>query len=174
MKKQLVKLFVLILFASTMIQAQGKYSIGLVSSNLVNLDNDHKISNIESPFGYGFVLGAKITKEATVAATFEYLSGDAEDSYANVKDYRGHISVFVTPMNFGNFYPYFSGGAVVSSSRTSLNGKDTDDTQMFARFGVGVDYKLLNNFGLNFDLGIYSNGLKFNGLSNSIGFRFVW
>lgn len=174
MKQKLFTAVLALFLVSGMSMAQGKYSFGLVSSNLVNIGDDHKLSEIDQPFGYGFVLGAKLTKEATVAATFEYVTGDVENSLATQDDYRGHISIFVTPVNFGKFYPYFSGGAVISTTRTSLNNNTDDDTRLFARFGFGVDYKLISNFALNLDFGLYSNGMKFNGLSNSIGLRFIW
>ncbi len=175
MKKQYAKLIAVFLLGfASLLNAQSRYSIGLVSSSLVNIDNESKLSNIKNPLGYGVVLGTKITKDATIAATLEYMTGDVENSLATETNYRAHLSLFVTPINFGNLYPYFSGGAVVSNIKTTLNGNNNYDTNVFARFGAGVDYKVFENFGINFDLGIYSNGLKFTGISNSIGFRYIW
>lgn len=174
MKKAIFNAFIISVIISISSFAQSGYSIGLVSSNLVNIHSDSKISDVENPYGYGFVLGANISENFTVAATIEYLNGNLENNAGTQKDYRAHISVYATPIKFGSFRPYFSGGAVISNVRTSLINTEEEDTRLFARFGAGIDYQLLKNFALNFDLGIYSDGLRFNGISNSIGLRFIW
>jgi len=108
MKKQYAKLIAVFLLGfASLLNAQSRYSIGLVSSSLVNIDNESKLSNIKNPLGYGVVLGTKITKDATIAATLEYMTGDVENSLATETNYRAHLSLFVTPINFGNLYPIF-------------------------------------------------------------------
>ncbi len=175
MKIRIFQIAVIFTFISTITFAQNYNSIGLVSSNLVNIENDNKISDIEHPFGYGFIFGRSLSDNVTAAVTFEYVKGNLENNSGEQKDYRAHVSVFVTPIKFGKFAPYFSGGAVISQINTTLNNQPEEkDTRMFGRFGLGVDYQFIDNFAINVDFGFYSNGLKFNGMSNSIGLRFIW
>jgi len=153
------------LFAQT-----GKYSIGVVTSRFSNATDLNKITKINNPNGFGIILGKQLNKEAALAFTVEYFDGNFQNIY-NEKNYRAHLSLYFKPFVVAKLAPYFSAG-IVAAFKKYNSDKFENQTQLFGRFGFGVDYNLINNLFLNADMGFYSDGLKYSGVSMSIGLRF--
>lgn len=170
--KLYLSVIVLTLFASVSF-AQNRFSVGLVGTRFENLGDGQKLTEIDVPFGYGVILGYNINKDFTVAFTGEYFKDDMKDNLGDETDYRAHLSAYFTPFDVSTLRPYFSAGLVYTNKNYTYKSTGIEETKdMFdGRFGVGIDYNLLQNVYLNFDAGIYSDGLNIVGWSSSIGLR---
>lgn len=164
--------FFLILITSSSF-AQNRLSIGLVGTRFENLGDGQKLTEIDVPLGYGLILGYNINKDFTLAFTGEYFKDDMKDNLGDETDYRAHISAYFTPFEVTTLRPYFSAGLVYTNKNYTYKATNVEETKgMFdGRFGVGLDYNLLQNVYLNFDAGVYSDGLNIVGWSSSIGLR---
>lgn len=164
--------FVLLTVASSAF-SQNKFSIGLIGSRFENLGDGQKLTEIDAPLGYGMIVGYSINKDLTVALTGEYVKDDMANNLGKETDYRAHLSAYFTPFEADVVRPYFSAGLVYTNRNFTYNSTNVEETKgLFdGRFGVGLDYNLLQNIYLNFDAGLYSNGLNIVGWSSSIGLR---
>ncbi len=171
MKVKQILIAVLVLSINAFGQS-GKYSIGVVSTHFVNAASDNKISNVENPNSFGIVLGARLNDEVSLAFTTEYFDGKIKESNITEKNYRAHLSLYFKPVTIEKLSPYFSAGMVLAYRKTD-NLANKSSTQLFGRFGFGVDYNLINRLFLNADMGFYSNGLNYSGISTSLGLRFL-
>ncbi|MDF1611882.1 outer membrane beta-barrel protein [Stygiobacter electus] len=172
--KKLIKaaLFIYVLFISS-VYAQNSFSIGLVGTRFENIGDGQKLTEIEVPFGYGIILGYNINKDFTVAFTGEYFKDDLKNNLGDETDLRTHLSAYFTPFDTNVIRPYFSSGIVYTYRNYNyrLNGIEETKNIFDARFGAGVDYNIIQNVYLNFDAGIYSDGLNIVGWSSSVGLR---
>lgn len=153
--------------------AQNKFSVGLVGTRFENLGSGQKLTEIENPFGYGVLFGYSLSKDLTVAFTGEYYKDDLKSIVGEERDIRTHLSAYFTPFNAQTLRPYFSAGLVYTNRNTTYTATNLEETKGIfdGRFGVGLDYNLLQNIYLNFDAGLYSDGLNIVGWSSSIGLR---
>jgi hypothetical protein len=172
-RKVIYSLSILVLFASGLF-AQERFALGIVGTRFGNFGSNNKLTEIENPFGYGVVASYRLSKEFAVAITGEYFKGDMEDIAGTEKNFRGHLSTFLSPISSDTWHPYLSAGIVFSHRsfdyQTATSLKDSDN-MLFGRLGVGLDYRLISNLFLNLDLGVYSNGMDTAGWSSSLGFR---
>jgi len=176
MKPRILLTAILVTIMSINISAQANnFSFGLVGTRFDNFDNDNKLTEIDNPMGYGLIVGYKINNDLTVAFTGEYFEDDLSDNLGTETDYRGHLSAFLTPFRMEKLRPYLSAGFVFTHRNIEYNqtGIDSDKNMIHAKFGVGFDYRLIQNIGLNFDLGVYSDGLNMDGWSSSFGLRYM-
>lgn len=169
MKRLLTLLILLTLpFAA---YSQSRISAGIIFSHFNNI-GDKGITDIKSPVGYGLLAGYDITDEFTVAFTGEYLKGDMKELSGKETDYRAGLTAVVKPFNTELIFPYLSAGFVTAYKKYEYdNLPSSDKFKLYARYGAGVDYKLLDNLSINFDLGVYFNGMEFSGWTNSLGLR---
>ncbi len=173
MKKSIkAALFIYVLFISS-IYAQNRFSVGLVGTRFENIGDGQKLTEIDVPFGYGIILGYNINKDFTVAFTGEYFKDDMKNNLGEETDFRTHLSAYFTPFDANVIRPYFSAGIVYTNRNYNYNFNGQEETKNIfdGRFGVGIDYNIMQNVFLNFDAGIYSDGLNIVGWSSSIGFR---
>jgi len=167
--KLYLSVIVLTLFASVSF-AQNRFSVGLVGTRFDNFGNEQKLTKTDIPVGYGIILGYNINKDFSVALTNEYF--DEKDTQLKETNYRFHLSAFLTPFHFEKFNPYLSAGIVYSNQKYEYKSGSDETKNLFnGRIGIGLDYNILNNLFLNFDLGMYNDGLMFAGWSSSFGFR---
>lgn len=157
----------------SVLSAQGRFSLGLVGTRFANTDNSNKLTEIDNPFGYGVILGYAVNENLTVALTGEYFKDDMKNSLGEETDYRAHLSAYFMPLEYNNFRPYLSAGMVFTNRNYDYtNSASETDNLINARMGLGVDYSIFQNIGLNADLGFYTDGLKFVGWTSSIGLRY--
>ncbi len=170
--KLLYAVSALIILSSTMF-AQNRFSIGLVGTRFENIGSEQKLTEIDVPFGYGVILGYAINPDLTLAFTGEYFKNDLKTSIGQETDYRGHLSAYFTPVHAQSIRPYLSAGFVYTDKTFDYKSINSTESKGYfdARFGAGVDYALIQNISMNFDVGIYSDGLNFVGWSSSIGLR---
>lgn len=174
MKHKNVLFAVLFLFSSIAFAQSNNFSVGLIGTQFSNLNSTDRISQIDNPFGYGLIVGYKINQSVTVALTGEYFKGDIANSLGEEKNLRAHLSVYLLPVTFGKFSPYISTGWVYTNRNTDFTN-NINKTKNFlnGRIGLGVDYALIQNLGLNADFGMYTDGLSLVGFSSSVGLRFI-
>lgn len=172
--KNLIKtsLFIYVLLISS-IYAQNRFSVGLVGTRFENIGDGQKLTEIEVPFGYGIILGYNLNKDFTLAFTGEYFKDDMKNNLGEETDLRTHLSAYFTPFDYEVIRPYFSAGIVYTNRNYNYNFNGLEETKNIfdGRFGVGIDYNIIQNVYLNFDAGIYSDGLNIVGWSSSIGLR---
>ncbi len=162
-----------LLFVSVSSFAQtGKYSVGIVTTQFVNANSQNKISELNNPNSFGIILGVKINKDVFLAITTEYFDGNIQNGKIKEKNYRAHASLYFKPIASGRFSPYFSAG-LVAAHRKQSGSVEKNETQFFGRFGFGIDFNLIDRLFLNTDMGFYSNGLNYSGVSTSVGLRFA-
>ncbi len=174
MKK--VSVILLLLLASVSINAQAnKISVGMIGTQFINNSGDNKISHADNPFGYGMILGYHFNNEFSVAFTGEFFDNDLKAGNGSEKNFRGHLSVFLMPFGFERVHPYVSGGIVVSHRETNYENSlfgNKNKNIINGRLGLGADIPLIANFSLNGDLGFYTDGFEFVGISTSLGLRY--
>lgn len=175
MKNKIWFITAMMMFLTISISAQSRFSVGLVGSRFQNFGSNNRLSEIKNPVGYGMILSYNLNKEAVVAFTGEYFNSDMEKFSGKETDFRGHLSLYVMPFRLETLKPYFSAGIVYTNRKLEYGSGIPDDTKNIfsGRFGAGVDYNLISNISLNFDLGIYSDGLNMNGWSSSVGLRYA-
>lgn len=174
MKKRTYLAIVMVLAAVTLVQAQTKFSAGVVVTRFENIGDDSRMSQISNPIGFGVVGGYSFSDELTAALTLEYFRGDIEGIAGKENDYRAHVSAYYHPISFAGFRPYISGGFVVSHKSFSFDFATTleaEKTNMYGRFGCGIDYSIIPKLSANVDLGFYNDGSKIAGWSSSLGLR---
>jgi outer membrane protein W len=175
MKQKLIIISALLLLLSVNSFAQDKFSIGVVVTRFENIGDDSRMSQIDNPLGFGIIGAYQISNDITFALTGEYFKGDMENVNGDESDYRAHLSVNYHPITFYKLRPYISAGLVVSHKSFSFNFATTDETSktnIYERYGVGIDYPLISNLTANVDLGFYNDGIKIAGWSGSIGLRY--
>ena len=172
------KLFIFVVFAAltASIYGQSKFSAGVVVSRFENLnDNSTKMSLISHPLGYGVIGGYNINNDITLALTIEYFKGDIDGIDGKETDYRGHFSAYYHPLTFAGFKPYLSAGLVVAyrtfDYTVAVSNSDSK-TNIYGRFGCGIDYPIIPLLSLNVDCGFYNDGTTITGWSGSLGVRF--
>ena len=171
MKKSLFIVLVLGFFA--ILNAQERFSFGLVGTRFANTDNNNKLTEIENPFGYGVILGYAVNQNLTVALTGEYFKDDMQNISGKETDYRVHLSAYYMPADFSGIKPYLSTGIVYTNRNYEyVSGDDENDSIFNGRIGAGLDYSLFSNISLNADLGFYTDGLQFVGWTSSLGLRY--
>ena len=169
------KLFIILLAIGflTITGAQERFSFGLVGTRFANTDNSNKLTEIDNPLGYGVILGYALNENLTIALTGEYFKDDMKNSLGKETDYRAHLSAYLMPFEFTNIRPYLSAGLVYTNRNFDYAiGNDEKDNLFNGRIGVGLDYSLIRNIGLNADFGFYTDGLNFVGWTSSIGLRY--
>lgn len=173
MKNKLFMIFLAILLMTSGLMAQNRFSIGLVGTRFENIGNEQKLTGIDNPLGYGVIIGYSVSKDFSAAFTGEYFKSDLKSISGNERNIRTHLSAYFTPITLQTMRPYFSAGIVYTNRNTTYNERNVEETKGFfnGRFGAGLDLNLLQNVYLNFDAGIYSDGLNFVGWSSSIGLR---
>lgn len=173
MKTKLYLFVILFTVFASINFSQSRFSIGLVGTRFENIGNGNNLTDIEVPFGYGLIFGYNINKDLTIAFTGEYFKDDMKNNLGEETDLRTHISAYFTPFNIDIVRPYFSAGIVYTNRNYTYNINNREETKNIfdGRFGVGLDYNIIQNVFLNLDLGIYSDGLNIVGWSSSIGFR---
>lgn len=177
MKRKLFLTFALLLLAGTLSFAQNKFSAGVVVTRFENIGDDSRMSQISNPVGFGVVGGYSFSNDLTVALTLEYFKGDIDGIKGTESDYRAHLSAYYHPISFAGFRPYLSGGLVVSHKSFSfdlITTLETSKTNMYGRFGCGIDYAIIPHLSANVDLGFYNDGSKIAGWSQSLGLRFAF
>lgn len=168
--KRLLTLIVLITLPLT-VHSQSRLSVGIIFSQFNNI-GDKEITDIKSPLGYGLLVGYDITKEFSVAFTGEYLNGNIKSFNGKETNYRTALNAIVKPFDTKLFLPYITAGFVASFKEYDYeNLPSSDKFKLYARYGAGVDYKLIDYLSINFDLGVYFNGMEFSGWTNSLGLR---
>lgn len=173
MKHKLYYAIAIIFILSSINFAQNRFSVGLVGTRFENIGDEQKLTEIDSPYGYGVILGYSINQDFTVAFTGEYFKDDLKSIPGKETNYRAHFSAYFTPLQTTTIRPYLSAGFVYTNRSSEYTLTNTTETKgvFDARFGAGLDYPLIRNLSLNFDLGVYSDGLKFVGWSSSIVLR---
>jgi len=174
MRNKLFLSIALVLTITMSLSAQKNLSLGIIGTRFGNTNNDSKLTDIKNPTGYGIVASYNLNSEFGVAFTGEYYKGDIENSAGKERDIRGHLSLFYTFIPESRISPYFSAGIVFTNrNHEYTNGiADKTDNLFFAREGLGVDLKIVQNLSLNLDCGIYHDGLHLVGWSSSVGFRY--
>jgi len=165
----------LILLANSF--AQNKYSLGLIATRFENIGDDSRMSQISHPVGVGIIAGYEISGDLTAALTLEYFKGDIDGISGDESDYRAHASAYYHPLSFYGFRPYLSAGLVVSHKSFSFDAATTEETSktnIYGRFGCGIDYALFAGLSANLDLGFYNDGVKIAGWSGSLGLRYAF
>ncbi len=174
MKKRTLFVIVLLLATVSFMQAQTKFSAGIVVTRFENIGDDSRMSQISNPIGFGFVGGYSFTDELTAAITLEYFRGDIDGIAGKENDYRAHASAYYHPVSFAGFRPYLSGGFVISHKSFTFDlptALESEKTNMYGRFGCGIDYSIVPRLSANVDLGFYNDGSKIAGWSSSLGLR---
>jgi hypothetical protein len=162
MKTRLINSLAFLLLLTTGLFAQNKLAIGFIGTRFGNTASDSKLTEIKNPMGYGVVASYALSNDFGVALTGEYFKDDMENNVGQEKDLRFHVSAFLRILQSQTVTPYISAG-VVYTNRNINYAKDNSEKNegiVNARFGAGVDYNLIQNLSLNFDLGIYNNGLN--------------
>lgn len=168
--KRLLTLIVLITIPFS-VYSQSRVSVGIIFSQFNNI-GDEGITDIKSPLGYGLLVGYDITPKFSVAFAGEYLKGNIKSFNGKETNYRTALNAIVKPFNTQLLFPYVIAGFVASFKEYDYeNLPSTDKFKLYARYGAGVDYKLIDNLSVNFDLGVYFNGMEFSGWTNSLGLR---
>jgi hypothetical protein len=156
MRTKLFILAALITLVCTNTFAQNKYSFGIIGSRFENIGTDSRMSQINHPFGVGAIAGYSINDDITAAMTFEYFKGNMDAADGKESDYRAHLSAYYHPISFAGFRPYISGGLVyaykVFDFNTATNTEE-NKSNLFGRFGFGVDYPVISNISANVDFG---------------------
>jgi opacity protein-like surface antigen len=173
MKHKLLYAVTALIIISSAMFAQNRFSIGLVGTRFENIGSEQKLTEIDVPFGYGVILGYAFNRDLTVAFTGEYFKNDMKSAIGKETDYRGHLSAYFMPIQSQLICPYLSAGFVYTNKNVNYTLTDSEETKGIfdARFGAGVDYSLIQNVSMNFDVGLYSDGLNIVGWSSSIGLR---
>ena len=177
MKHKLLVISALVLLMSFNTFAQNKYSLGVIVTRFENIGDDSRMSQIDHPLGFGVIGGYQFSSEITAALTLEYFKGDIEGISGKETDYRGHFSAYYHPISFYGFRPYLSAGLVVSHKTFSFDIATTEEdnkTNIYGRFGLGIDYSLVSDLSANVDLGFYNDGVKIAGWSSSLGLRYAF
>lgn len=161
-------------FLTTGLFAQNRFAVGLIGTRFGNTVNDSKLTNIKNPFGYGIVASYALSNELGIAFTGEYFKDDMENNLGQERDIRGHLSAYLNVFQSQTLRPYVSAGVVYTNRNIEYakNNNEKTDGIVNARFGAGVDYNLIQNVFINFDLGVYNDGLNFVGWSSSLGLRY--
>lgn len=168
------KLFAVLFLLTIATQAQKNLSIGIIGSRFDNLGDATKLTKLNQPIGYGMVFGYHFDKNISFATTAEFLNENLNNNIGREKDFRFHVSAFLTPLEYKNLRGYLSTGFVFTNQRIDYsNFKDTNKNFFNGRFGFGLDYILFNNIFLNVDFGLYNDGLMLSGWSSSMGIRFI-
>lgn len=173
MKNKMMVTAAIILFAFTGLQAQNRFSFGLVGTRFENFNNDSKLTNIKDPFGYGLVAGYTLNKDLTIAFTGEYFKDNMENTPGNERDIRTHVSLYLTPFSMKDIRPYISAGIVYTNRQFEFTALNTTENngRFDGRFGAGVDFHLISNLSLNLDAALYNDGMHIAGWSSSAGLR---
>jgi hypothetical protein len=174
MKSKIVYALLMVVLFTSGIFAQERFAVGIVGTQFGNLGSENKFSQIENPFGYGVVASYRLSQEFAVALTGEYFKDNMKDIAGKEQDFRGHLSTFISPVSSEDLHPYLSAGIVYTYRKydytTASSAKESEGV-FNGRVGLGVDYRLVSNFFLNLDLGLYNDGMQFVGWSSSLGFR---
>ncbi|MCX7875798.1 MAG: porin family protein [Melioribacteraceae bacterium] len=170
------KFYLFVLFFaiwSSLSFAQNRFSIGVVGTRFENIGDGQNLTEIEVPYGYGLILGYNINKDLTIALTGEYFKDDLKNNLGEETDIRTHLSAYFTPFNENLIRPYFSAGIVYTNRNYNYNFSNKEESKNIfnGRFGAGIDYNIMQNVFINFDAGLYSDGLNIVGWSSSIGLR---
>ncbi len=177
MKTRILLISALVLLFGFTSFAQNRFSAGIVVTRFENINNDSRMSQIDHPVGFGVIGGYSISSDVTAALTLEYFKGNITGISGKETDYRAHLSAYYHPLNFAGFRPYISAGLVVSHKSFSFDVPVTDEdakTNMYGRFGCGIDYSIVSNLSANVDLGFYNDGNVIAGWSSSIGLRYAF
>lgn len=175
MKTRLLLIAALFTLVSANTFAQSKFSIGLIGSRFENIGSDSRMSQINHPLGIGAIAGYKVNDELTTAMTLEYYKGNMDGIDGKEMDYRAHLSAYYHPISFAGLRPYISGGLVLSYKEFDFNtvtANEDSKTNLYGRFGFGVDYPIISNISANVDFGFYNDGSKIAGWSSSFGLRY--
>jgi len=174
MKNKMIYTIALVLILSSGIFAQNHFALGIISTRFGNTADDSKLTDIKNPIGYGVLGSYSLSEEISVAFTGEYYKDDMENNLGNERDLRGHISVFLAPIHSQELRPYVSAGIVYTNRKIEYLKDNIEKNKNIvnARFGIGMDYHLIQNLFVNVDLGVYNNGLSVVGWSSSVGLRY--
>jgi hypothetical protein len=174
MKKNFFYVIIVMTVMSTGLFAQNRFSVGIISTRFGNTADDSKLTDIKNPIGYGVVGSYALSEEISVAFTGEYYKDDMENNLGNERDLRGHISVFLAPLASKELRPYVSAGIVYTNRKIEYLKDNIEKNKNIvdARFGIGIDYHLMQNLFINVDLGVYNDGLDVVGWSSSVGLRY--
>ncbi|MCF8317101.1 MAG: hypothetical protein K9I71_13300 [Ignavibacteriales bacterium] len=167
-----ILLIMLIISASTLVYGQ-KFSAGIIGTSFFTNKGGEKFSELNNPIGQGIVFGYSINKDIAIALTGEYFEGNLSDTSIKEKNNRVHLSIYLLPMKFNKLSTYFSCGVVYSNQVTEAGGKENTENFFNGKIGLGMDYLVYNKISVNLDLGVYNDGLIYNGASTTIGLRYA-
>lgn len=174
MKTQVLVLVFVLLNAAAFAQAnQPHMMVGLLSSHFINQSSENRLSDADNPYGSGILVGYQLDQNFALALTGEYFKKDAEQMQGSEKMLRAHLSLIGFPVQAYGLRFYTSAGLVITDANHEKDGASTRMSELQGRFGIGVDYVLYGNLGLNLDAGLYTDGWNVKGCSNSIGLRYI-
>ncbi len=172
--KNLILLTLALMFSAPLVHAQQPHwMIGILSSHFVNESSDHRLSDANNPFGTGALVGYQWNQNFAVALTGEYFDRSMERTAGSEKMFRTHLSLIGFPYQINNLRFYTSAGVVLTNTSKEIASVTEKRGDLQARFGVGADYTIYRNIGVNIDAGLYTDGWNLQGWSNSIGFRYA-
>jgi hypothetical protein len=174
-----MKSYVMVLVIAFLLFApQGKaqsphWMVGVLTSHFVNQSDEHRLSDANNPVGSGVLVGYQFDNSFALAITGEYADRDLEHLRGTEKMLRTHLSLIGFPVELSGIRLYTSAGLVLTNFSRESMGQSEHSSYMQGRFGIGADYGLYRNLGINVDAGFYTDGLNLKGWSNSVGFRYV-
>lgn len=172
--RQVTLVMLALIFSAQYIHAQQPHwMIGILSSHFVNESTDHRLSEANNPFGTGALVGYQWNRDFAVALTGEYFDRSIERTQGNEKMFRTHLSLIGFPYQTQGLRLYSSAGLVLTNTSREVASVKETRGDLQARFGVGADYAIFRNIGINVDAGIYTDGWNLQGWSNSIGLRYT-
>ena len=176
MKKMLFLLPLLVL-ATQFSAAQfdiHRLTAGIVGTEVITQDTDHKLSAIDHPVGIGGLLGYQVSNTVALGLTMQYANGNLPNGAGTEKDLRGSLSLFVYPISFAQLHPYFSAGLVSTyKTTTPTAAAEKNETLWHGRFGIGAEYPVLPMVSLALDFGAYNDGMRFMAMGSSLGLRYT-
>jgi len=175
MKRYFSIALVLLLTVGTVSAQDGSWTVGLISSHQHNFKAEHRLSDMNNPFGYGMALGYSMNQYASFGVTGEYFSGDLQSKLGEETLWRGSFSAFLFPVQWNRVRPYLSTGVVYTHQNLDLDsGAEETDNLLQMRHGLGLDVVIIPGVHLNLETAVYSDGLNFVGNVNSFGFRYAF
>ena len=161
--------------AGSLLAGNNPFTVGLISSHFHNDKSGHRMNEMRNPFGYGLLVGYTVNENLTFSATGELLDGNMEMQNGNESSMRTSLSASVFPFQWSRIRPYVSGGLVFTRQKLAMNNQNDETNHLLEmRESLGVDVLLLPGIALNVDAAIYSDGLNYQGVVNSLGFRYIF
>lgn len=175
MKRYFSIALVLLLAVGTVSAQEGSWTVGMISSHHHNFKAEHRLSNMDNPYGYGMALGYSLNQYAAFAVTGEYLTGDLQSKLGEETQWRSSFSAYLYPVQWNRFKPYLATGLVYTRQNQEFdNGSEETSHLLQMRHGLGLEVSIMPGVHLNLETAVYSDGLNFVGNVNSFGFRYAF